>query len=38
MREADYKDLLITNNLHLTQWTMEVENKVSLITNNIHLT
>ena len=38
MREADYKDLLITNNLHLTHRTMEVKYKVSLITNNIHVT
>ena len=38
MRETDYKDSLITNNLHLTQWTMEVECKVLLITNDLHLT
>ena len=38
MREADYKDSLITNNLHLTQWSMEVEYKVPLVTNNLHLT
>ena len=36
--EVDYKVSLITNNLHLTQWTMVMDYKVSLITNNLHLT
>ena len=28
MSEADYKDSLITNNLHLTQWAMEPAYKI----------